>query len=63
MLAPDSVTAERLRKLQALAARPGTPGEGAAAEAASKADLIAARLFGPVKFASGLPTEFLRGRF
>jgi hypothetical protein len=34
MLAPDSNTAERLRKLEALAARPGTPGEGAAARAA-----------------------------
>jgi hypothetical protein len=34
MLAPDSNTAERLRKLQALAERPGTAGEGAAARAA-----------------------------
>jgi hypothetical protein len=34
MLAPDSVTAQRIRKLEALAARPGTPGEGAAARAA-----------------------------
>ena len=33
MIAPD-LTAERLRKLEALAARPGTPGEGAAARAA-----------------------------
>lgn len=42
MLAPDSVTAERLRKLETLAARPGTPGEGAAARAAI--DRIVARL-------------------
>jgi hypothetical protein len=55
MLALDTVTAERLREREASTAR-------AAAEAASKLDLIAARLFGPVKFASGLPTEFLRGR-
>jgi hypothetical protein len=34
MLIPDSVTADRIRKLEALAARPGTPGEGAAARAA-----------------------------
>jgi hypothetical protein len=34
MIAPDSVTAERVRKLEALAARPGTPGEGVAARAA-----------------------------
>jgi hypothetical protein len=34
MLAPDSATADRIRKLEALAARPGTPGEGAAARAA-----------------------------
>jgi hypothetical protein len=34
MLSPDSVTTERIRKLEALAARPGTPGEGAAARAA-----------------------------
>jgi hypothetical protein len=34
ILSPDSAIAERLRKLEALAARPGTPGEGAAARAA-----------------------------
>jgi hypothetical protein len=34
MLSPDSVTTERIRKLEALAARPGTAGEGAAARAA-----------------------------
>jgi hypothetical protein len=34
MLTPDSATVERLHKLEALAARPGTPGEGAAARAA-----------------------------
>jgi hypothetical protein len=34
MLAPDPVTAERLAKLQTLARRPGTPGEGIAARAA-----------------------------
>jgi hypothetical protein len=45
MLAPDSVTAERVRKLEALAARPGTPGEGAAARAAIKR--IMARLRPP----------------
>jgi hypothetical protein len=38
--APD--IAERIRKLEALAARPGTPGEGAAARAAI--DRIVARL-------------------
>jgi hypothetical protein len=42
MLAPDTVTAERLRKLQALAARPGTAGEGAAARTAI--DRLMARL-------------------
>jgi hypothetical protein len=40
-----AVTAERLRKLQALAARPGTPGEGAAARAAI--DRLMARLRPP----------------
>jgi hypothetical protein len=34
MLAPDNATSERLRKLEALARRPGTVGEGAAARAA-----------------------------
>jgi hypothetical protein len=34
LLAPDPVTAERLAKLQRLAARPGTPAEGAAAREA-----------------------------
>jgi hypothetical protein len=34
MIAPDPLTAERIRKLEALAARPGTAGEGAAARAA-----------------------------
>jgi hypothetical protein len=34
LISPDSITAERLHKLEALAARPGTPGEGAAARAA-----------------------------
>jgi hypothetical protein len=34
MLSPDSVTTGRIRKLEALAARPGTAGEGAAARAA-----------------------------
>jgi hypothetical protein len=34
MLAPDSVTTDRINKLRALAARPGTAGEGAAARAA-----------------------------
>jgi hypothetical protein len=45
MIAPDSITAERLRKLEALAARPGTPGEGAAARAAI--DRLMARLRPP----------------
>jgi hypothetical protein len=65
MLAPDTVTAERLRKLEALAAQPGTAGEGATAnrEGPPKSDLITARLFGPVEFASGLSTAFLSGRY
>jgi hypothetical protein len=33
-MAIDTLTAERLAKLEALAARPGTPSEGAAARAA-----------------------------
>jgi hypothetical protein len=45
MIAPDLSTAERLRKLEALAARPGTTGEGAAARAAI--DRIRARMRPP----------------
>jgi hypothetical protein len=46
MISQDSVTAERVRKLEALAARPGTPGEGAAARAAI--ERIKARLRPPI---------------
>jgi hypothetical protein len=46
MITPDSVTTERIRKLEALASRPGTPGEGAAARAA--VERIKARLRPPI---------------
>jgi hypothetical protein len=46
MLAPDSKTTERIRKLEGLASRPGTPGEGAAARAAI--ERIKARLRPPI---------------
>jgi hypothetical protein len=45
MLAPDAITAERPRKLEALARRPGTVGEGAAAREAIRR--IRARLDPP----------------
>jgi hypothetical protein len=46
MIAPDLFSAKRLRKLEALAARPGTAGEGAAARAAI--ERIKARFKRPV---------------
>jgi hypothetical protein len=71
MLAPDNNTADRLRKLQALADAPGTAGEGAAPvmpapgivpQQRPLSRAARDRLFGPVAFESGLPTRFLLGQ-
>ena len=48
MLAPDTPTIERLRKLESLARRPGTPGEGAAARAAIERIRVRLRPHGPI---------------
>jgi hypothetical protein len=55
MNAPDSVTAERPCKSEGLAA------DNSETEIKRRGEVIRARLFGPVKFESGLPTQFLRG--